>query len=60
MSVIIIGTGGGRATLRRIDAAPVGTFTAARAQKYNELLERLEKMADHDGCPPDPWPEDSP
>lgn len=64
MSGTIIITGGGRATLRRLDAKQndpayaVGTaFTADRAALYNAKLADLDKMCDEDDCPEDPCPE---
>ena len=63
MSVIIIGSGDGRAALRRFDAAQNDPsvnqpfFTAAQANKVNDVIGQLVSLADEYGCPEDPCPE---
>lgn len=63
MSVIIIGSGDGRAALRRFDAAQntlargESFFTADQANTINGKIAELCALADQFNCPPDPCPE---
>lgn len=65
MSIIIIGSGDGRAALRRFEEAQNPTqpgnsailFTSAQCQKVNEVIANLTDLADEFGCPEDPCPE---
>lgn len=63
MSVIIIGSGDGRAALRRFEAAQNDPtvaqpfFTAVQANNINSHIADLVKLADDYGCPEDPCPE---
>lgn len=62
--VIIVNGGGGRAALRRFEAAQngtptteVGLLTPEQTHTINGKIADLEKMADDFGCPEDPCPE---